>query len=272
MTEFRQCHTITNQILAKMNHLRVPPKRYDVSYYSYNCGIGCSHNCRYCYSADFFVQERIISNRTEWAVEIPNSRKINIHLQVDKAIQFPSAHDITPDYLDTYCQTLTNILEAGNRVLLVSKPHVDCIGHICREFQEYRGQMEMRFTIGSLNPELTSYWEPGAPLPEERMRALAHATEQGFQTSVSMEPMLAGREDAIATFTGLLPLTNGTIWIGMMNGLDKRMVISTEEDQARYDEIARLQSREEMIALYQDLVAEPQVRWKDSIKDLVRYL
>jgi len=133
---------------------------------------------------------------------------------------FPSTHDITPAYLDTYCRTLYSILTAGNDVLLVSKPHFDCIETICREFTSFRKQMEFRFTIGSLNPVVTQFWEPGAPLPEERIRCLAHAGEQGYQNSVSMEPILEGKDAAMETFYTLAPLTSGTIWIGMMNDLE----------------------------------------------------
>lgn len=240
--------------------------------YSYNCGVGCSHGCRYCFSCSFFVQEGIVASRDIWLNERPNINKINISQRVDKAIQFPSAHDITPAYLETYCRTLFNILSNGNKVLLVSKPHFECIEHICREFEAFRAQMEFRFTIGSSDPELARYWEPGAPLPEERIRSLVHAVEQGYQTSVSMEPILAGREDAVATFRELASLTNGTIWVGMMNGLEQRMVCNTDEDCAALERIAQLQTEAEMIALYRELLDEPQVRWKDSIKGIVRYL
>ena len=239
--------------------------------YSYNCGVGCQHSCRYCYSRSFFVQEGIVASNEDFRIERPNPHRINITERVEKAIQFPSAHDITPVYLDTYCQTLRNILAAGNRVLIVSKAHFDCIELICRDSPAFKSQMEFRFTIGSTNAELLRYWEPGAPAPEERMRALAYATEQGYQTSVSMEPIPAGREDAVATFYELLPLTNGTIWIGMMNGLEERFVPETDEDRAQLQRITNLQTPEEMVELYRQLRHEPAVRWKDSIKEVVRY-
>jgi len=239
--------------------------------YSYNCGVGCSHGCRYCYARSFFVEEGIVASNEDFMVEKPNRFKINITERVDKAIQFPSSHDVSAAYLDVYCQALYNILNSGNRVLIVSKPHFVCIDHICRESQGFKEQMEFRFTIGSLNSELTEYWEPGAPTPEERVRSLVLATEQGYQTSVSMEPMLAGREDAVATFRELAPLTNGTIWIGMMNGLEERFVCETDNDRAQLDQINTLQSPDEMIALYRELKHETSVRWKDSIKELVRY-
>lgn len=239
--------------------------------YSYNCGIGCSHNCRYCYARSFFVKNKLIESNDDWTVEQPRPNKIDITYKVDKRVMFPSTHDITPAYLDTYCQTLSNILEAGNDVLLVSKPHTECIEHICAEFAAFRGQMEFRFTIGSIDPEVTAFWEPGAPSPEERIQCLQHATDLGYQTSVSMEPMLEGKDSAILTFHELAPITTGTIWIGMMNDLDARVIADNKEIQEAVTKIKQLQSREEIILLHGMLNHEPKVRWKDSIKQIMQY-
>lgn len=238
--------------------------------YSYNCGVGCSHNCRYCYARRFFVSEGIVANNDAWQNEIPKPGKIHIDIKADKRVMFPSTHDITPAYLETYCQTLINILEAGNDVLLVSKPHYKCIRHICREFHAFKSQLEFRFTIGSIKPEVTKFWEPGAPLPEERIRCLCHATEQGYQTSVSMEPILEGKDAAIETFNTLAPLTTGTIWIGMMNYLAERVAATDQETITMVQKVKQLQSKEEMLILYGLLCHEPKVRWKESIRNLLQ--
>jgi hypothetical protein len=217
------------------------------------------------------VKEKFVATNEDWSKEIPKLNKVHINIKADRRVMFPSTHDITPTYLDTYCRTLSNILEAGNDVLLVSKPHFDCIEHICKEFAAYKSQMEFRFTIGSINPDVTTFWEPGAPLPEERMRCLQHATDQGYQTSISMEPMLEGKEGAIAAFYSFANMTNGTIWIGMMNDLDERVVTADIEVQAAVAKIKQLQSREEILLLHGLLNHESKVRWKDSIKQIIRY-
>lgn len=238
--------------------------------FSYNCGVGCSHNCRYCYGRSFFVDQKIVASDADWVIETPKRNKINISQKADKRVMFPSMHDITPAYLDTYCQTLHNILAAGNDVLLVSKPHFGCILTICKEFSAFKNQMEFRFTIGSLDPKIMRFWEPNAPLPEERVRCLTLATLYGYQTSVSMEPMLEGKDAAIETFYALAPLTSGTIWIGMMNDLEKRVDVSAPEVRQAVDRINRLQAPSEMLELHSLLNHEPQVRWKESIKNLLR--
>ncbi|WP_243375432.1 hypothetical protein [Geotalea sp. SG265] len=240
--------------------------------YSYNIGIGCSHNCRYCYARSFFVQEMLVPSNEAWTTERPKHQKSNIHLQADKRVMFPSTHDISPAYLEVYCQALYNILAAGNEVLLVSKPHLECIKHICAEFQAFKTQMEFRFTIGSINQEVTAFWEPGAPTPEERISCLKYATEKGYQTGISMEPILEGKDAAIETFYALSPLTTGTIWIGTMNNLDERVDQTIPEVVAAVQKIKELQVDEEMVQLYAFLKDEPQVRWKDSIKKVVQFL
>lgn len=238
--------------------------------YSYNCGIGCSHNCRYCYARSFFVKNKIVGSNADWTAEQPKPNKIDIKYKVDKRVMFPSTHDITPAYLDTYCKALSNILEAGNDVLLVSKPHMECIKHICAEFAAFKNQMEFRFTIGSLCPDVTSFWEPGAPLPEERIRCLQYATDQGYKTSVSMEPMLEGKDSALLAFYELAPITTGTIWIGMMNYLDERVAATDKETVVMIEKVKQLQSRDEILILHSQLCHEPKVRWKESIRNLIQ--
>jgi len=87
-----------------------------------------------------------------------------------------------------------------------------------------------------------------------------------------MEPMLEGKDAAIETFYTLAPLTNGTIWIGMMNDLDERVAAADDEIRDAVTKVKQLQSRDEIITLHSLLRHEQKVRWKDSIKQVVRYL
>jgi hypothetical protein len=65
---------------------------------------------------------------------------------------------------------LGKLLEAGNEVLIVSKPHLDCIRAICDEFESFRNildvfegyhryRMVFRFTIGACDDRILSLWE-----------------------------------------------------------------------------------------------------------------
>lgn len=81
-------------------------------------------------------------------------------------------------------------LHAGNKVLVVSKPHLECIRAICERFDLVKDQILFRFTIGACDDQILSYWEPNAPRYDERKQCLFYAYQAGLRTSVSVEPML----------------------------------------------------------------------------------
>jgi DNA repair photolyase len=238
--------------------------------WSYNIGIGCKNNCLYCYAKADAVKYNNIANRECWVNEKVNPYKVDIQVKADGRVMFPSTHDITPYYLPSYIKTLENILKAGNDVLIVSKPHLECVQELCRSFTDYKDKIEFRFTIGTLEDKVSKFWEPGAPLPLERLKALKHAYDAGFNTSVSMEPMLEGYIEAVCVYKTVAQFVNGTIWIGMMNQLNKRVDISIEVNKVAVERIGILQSDANIMKLYRELKNESTVRWKDSIKDVVK--
>ena len=182
---------------------------------------------------------------------------------------FPSTHDITPFYLPQALVAVKRLINAGNRVLLVSKPHLECISRICEEFEGHKEQILFRFSIGTMEDKLAALWESGAPTPAERFTCLQYAYNDGFQTSVSMEPMLAGTEDAVATFYTLVPWVTEKIWIGKMNQVRRRVPQTPPELVAACDRVLQLQSAEAIVDLVHRLKDHPQVVWKDSIRDVI---
>jgi len=183
------------------------------------------------------------------------------------AVMFPSSHDITPKNLLPYLIVLRKLLRAGNKVLVVSKPHLECIRVICRAFEDYRSQILFRFTIGARDNELLSFWEPGAPSFEERKRSLSHAFAKGFQTSVSAEPMLDPDhvDDLVAD---LLPLVTDAMWIGKMNH-SRNIKIEGEFGETMLGRIMEGQSDMNIKAIYARLKSTPKIKWKSHIKKVV---
>lgn len=238
--------------------------------FSYNIGIGCEHNCLYCYAKADAVKYGNIASGSCWVNEKVNPYKVDMHVKADERVMFPSTHDITPSYLPSYMRTLENILKAGNDVLIVSKPHLECTQALCSKFTDYKDKIEFRFTIGTLEDKVSKFWEPGAPLPIDRLKALKHAFDAGYKTSVSMEPMLEGYIEAICVYKTVAPFVNGTIWIGMMNQLDKRVDLSVEANKMAAERIAVFQSDANIMKLYKELKDESMIRWKDSIKAVVK--
>lgn len=234
-----------------------------------NCSQGCPHNCRYCYARYDAVERKGDLSLQQWTTCKPIDCDPKRFLKrYDGQIMFPTAHDIVPENLNHYMEHLRLLLEAGNRVLIVSKPHFSCIEKLCEVFSSWRKQILYRFTITARKDELLRYWEPKAPLFQERYDCLAHAFEKGFQTSVSVEPMLDVK-DVIKMIDKLYPYVTHSIWIGMMNKIDKRITLKTKTDYRQVERILEGQSQKSILAIYDALRSSHKIRWKESIKTVV---
>jgi hypothetical protein len=188
--------------------------------------------------------------------------------KLDGRIMFPTTHDITPEVALPCMIVMEKMLQAGNELLVVSKPHPRVIEMICLWFQDYRDKITFRFTIGSVDDEILSYWEPGAPKFTDRLLSLHKASDAGFNTSVSSEPLLdAENVDILGTM--ILPWINDAWWIGKMNKVEQRVRIETEKDREMVDRIKAGQTNEAIRAIYERFKDDPKVKWKESIKEIV---
>lgn len=233
-----------------------------------NIARGCAHNCLYCYASHSAIKRFRQREPGDWQRE-ELTRKAFIECypkRVGKTIMFPSAHDLTPYTIEPAIRVLKLMLDAGNEVLIVSKPHLDCTVLLLAELAPYKEQIMLRFTIGTLRDDAAAFWEPGAPRPSERVAALKCAFGAGFRMSVSCEPLLGGKEDAMATVATVRPYVTNSIWIGRMNKIRERVDMSTPQHVAAVEAIELAQSDSEMLALHDGLKDDPLIRWKDSIK------
>ncbi len=243
---------------------------YEWAETNFNIQLGCRNRCKYCYATSNALRFNKISSREEWETETIDMKAVNRKwTKQEGVIMFPTTHDITPDNVDYAITALKNMLSAGNNVLIVSKPDPDCIEKMCGELAEYKEQIMFRFTIGSIDADVVKFWEPGAPSPETRISALKYAYETGFKTSVSMEPMLLGRDEAVITFRAVKPYVTDTVWIGKMNKMRNRVDMSVPANVSMVEAIEKLQKDEEILKLVDTLKGETKVRWKDSIKQVI---
>lgn len=235
-----------------------------------NCVTGCGHFCRYCFARYNAVKRyKWIASNEDW----PNE-KIRQH-DVDKrrrkingVVLFPSTHDVTPDNFDACLIVIGKLVIAKNDVLIVSKPHLECITKLCDALAKYKKQVMFRFTIGAIDSDILKYWEPGAPDFDERLACLQHAQEQGYRTSISIEPILDfyGLGDLIEKID---PFVTDTIWLGKMNNIKSRVEIVTDEDREMVAKLEAGQTDDMVKSLYYRFRSEPKIRWKDSIKKIV---
>ena len=92
---------------------------------------------------------------------------------------FPTSHDITPSFLPEALVTIENLL-AKNKVLVVTKAHLSVVRKLCERSADRKTDLVLRFTIGSLDPDLCAFWEPSAPAPAERVEALHTRSPTGL--------------------------------------------------------------------------------------------
>ncbi len=234
-----------------------------------NCCLGCPHDCLYCYARYDQVQIKAKLPAGQW----PNCRVLSDEVSKVRPlfpgrVMFPTAHDIVPDNLEACLTVLKNLLAAGNRVLVVSKPHLACVRRLCTELSGSRRQLLFRFTITARNDTLLALWEPHAPSYKERKDCLRYAFDRGFATSVSVEPML-DTADVVAMVHDLLPFVSDTIWLGKMNRIEQRVHCRSEEMGREIERLKEGQSDDNLRLIYRRLQHIPELRWKESIKEVL---
>ena len=227
-----------------------------------NICTGCQNDCVYCYMKSMNARMETKKQPADWHNwELrPDDVEANRRL-MDGLVGFPTSHDIFPEILDPYLIVLGKLLRAGNEVLIVSKPRLDCIKEICASSRFFKDRIIFRFTIGSMNDQVLGTWEPNAPGYEERKACLQYAFEQGYRTSVSVEPMLdaAGIESLVAD---LRPFVKTDIWLGTMNHIDDVKKWAGDGMAAEIDRVAAGQSPENLTAIYNTYKDDKLIKWK----------
>ena len=237
---------------------------------SVNIQDGCENDCRYCYAKCMAVRFGRKTSTSWCNTTIRMEALCKTYRKRDGRIMFPTSHDITIDNLDACLYVLWKMLAAGNEVLIVSKPHPLCIKELCAEFQDYKNQILFRFTIGSADDSVLRFWEPNAPTFEERLSALRLAYQQGYQTSISCEPMLDTHIDMVVQ--AAKPYVTDAIWLGRVNRLRQTIAITCPDDvetKERAEQLLAEQPDEFLRELYKRFKDDPKIKFKDSIKEAV---
>lgn len=240
--------------------------------YNINCVSGCSHDCKYCYAKAMRVQYDHITP-SSWKNELITTKGLEkkyLKRKDGKRFMFPSTHDITPNNLSACVQRLTNLLAPGNEGIIVTKPHFECTVSLCKVLSLFKNQFIFRFTIGSSDSDTLRFWEPKAPDFEERLASLKYAQSEGYQTSVSCEPMLDNNiQDVVEQ---VMPHVTETVWIGKPNMLRGRLSLNGHKDEetiTRADRLLQSLSDQYILDLYARYKDNPKIRWKESISKII---
>jgi len=232
---------------------------------------GCEHGCRYCYARYNSVKRFKRCTAEQWLSPVIDSKKVDKNYRRRKGIvMFPSTHDITTRNISECLVVLHRLLDAGNRVLIVSKPHWTCIPLMCESLKKYKHQIEFRFTIGSNDDDVLGFWEPNAPKFAERLACLWYAYKAGYETSVSCEPYLDAY--VIYTYWSVVNYLTSSFWVGKLRAFNSRVDLAgvTEEQMIKYVEPLRsAQTDAVVMSIYKSFHSLPLVKWKDSIRKVV---
>lgn len=231
---------------------------------------GCEHRCAYCYAQAMAIRFGRATPES-WEVPVIDATKVAKRYGRKKGrIMFPTAHDCTPANLDACLVVLKKILASGNEVLVVSKPHLECVRLLCTELAPFKAQILFRFTIGSADDAVLKAWEPGAPSFSERLECLKHAFYAGFETSVSCEPMLDGRIDKV--IAKAKPYVTDAIWLDRANRLRQIVSVNRPDDakaKALANSLISVMTDDYVRELYARYCNDPAIKFKDSIKKVV---
>lgn len=237
----------------------------EISDFSANIQVGCSNNCRYCYAAHRAVTGGYVKNRDAWGKDFLKSSPPIFGKKYEGVVMYPTTHDITRRYLSAHCHTISQILEAGNELVICSKARLDCMQKVAANCDGYKDKVTFTITITTLDEAQSVFWEPNAPLPCERIAALQFLHEKGFKTSVIIEPLLQGPCSALGIYQAVSSFVSDAIWIGTMNMVDQRVDISTSDNAMAVAAIKCYQSIDNLRFLYYSMKDLSKVKFKSSV-------
>jgi hypothetical protein len=251
---------------------------YEWATASVNIQTGCEHDCRYCYARWDAVTRRKQCTREQWREPRIHADRIEAkYHRLKGRVMFPSTSDITPRNINECLVVIEKLLTAGNELLIVSKPHLECVQLLCEVLHPWQRHVMFRFTLGSTRDKVLSFWEPGAPSFESRIKSLSCAYMDGYRTSISCEPFLDVHPAHIQyLFEECYPYLSddpvGGFWIGKLRRWSLRVDLSgaTPEEIQLYVEPLRAAQGDGFIkGLVRRLDGRRFIKWKDSIREVI---
>jgi len=159
---------------------------------------GCAHGCKYCYAPACMKK-----SREQWTSEQTVRKNILDLLQKD-LIEMVKTKDnrqvlmcfITDPYQRDYefnyiTKKAIELFRAyDKRFIILTKGGMKA----ARDFYLYKKGDEFASTLTFISPEKSIEIEPGAALPEDRIKAIKYAKRFGIRTWVSLEPVIEPEE------------------------------------------------------------------------------
>jgi DNA repair photolyase len=253
-------HSMSVQDFRQRRDLREGTSQWsDQSYNILTKDSNCWNNCPYCYMKR--IRQNFFKTDIEDLKMVVDTKKVSkgwLRTKTQKYIMFPTSHDIFEEFIDQYITVVKKIVGAGHYLLIVTKPRLACVQRLIEELRPYQQHIMFRFTITSDDNNILHVWEPNAPSFEERLECLKQAHQNGYNTSVSMEPFLS---DPRSVITQIGQYVTDSIWIGTMSGQGWVKCVSPEETQR----VQKLYQYDYLRALITDLRSNDKIFWKVAV-------
>ena len=253
---------------------------------SVNTHYFCPYKCKYCYAYGLIKKRGKRWKISEESLEKEefilryNWKKAINPLKLPFVVMYPSMHDLIYEGMNEHLWYIKNRLIPlkDATILLVSKGDFRVIKEMSSELAEYKSKIIWRLTITTNDQkELSDFFESNAPPYNERIKSLKYLEEKGFRTSISIEPLLPPKNKEmpfgeIEFVNSLSKITNGDIWIGLMNHIPKKRYNGrdiTELESKHFSRIENFYDIEWIEKMVHTYYKNKQIYWKDSIKKIM---
>lgn len=199
---------------------------------------GCTHNCSYCYVNRLNAAFGTKLNQYEAAAPTEAGfRELELSAKKMMGCNQQILLSFTGDpYCDMPAESTRKVLEILNRynhkVAILTKGGNRVLNDIDL-FKQFGDRIKVGATLTFDNDKDSLEWEPGATLPNERIKSLYQLSELGIKTWASFEPVIKPEQSL-----SLLRIVSGFmdhVRIGKLNdykGLDKEINWATFIEKA----------------------------------------
>ncbi len=180
--------------------------------YTVNPYVGCEHACIYCYVPDVLKRREF---KDQWGGEV--YAKENIHEALTRQVRrlkpgivgFSTVTDAYQPYEKKLClarRTIETLLANRFKISFQTKSSL-----ILRDQDLIKGDnVEVGFTITSLDKDFSRKFEPMAPLPEVRVQGLETFSERRVKTYIFYGPIIPDYNDDDRTIENILNIAKRT--------------------------------------------------------------
>ena len=185
---------------SALNRVRGMPFQWSLNPY-----MGCAHQCTFCYV-------RAFERRADRPADERYGRSIRVKINIAEVLRFELSRSswkremvaigaatdpyqpaegeyrLTRSCIEALAASRTPIAIITRGPMIVRD--IDVLGAAAQ-----RTDVSVSFSVPTLDPDVWRKTEPGAPPPEQRLRALKMLIEAGIKAGVSMAPILPGISD-----------------------------------------------------------------------------